>query len=186
MSHKHLACLILAAIMICCLQAGLSMNQKMNAARESQTMAENSLRFSEDSRRLKEIQLTRLKQESAPLRRYLELWLPKFEETNDASKSRALFTRVYKQHGEGLVSHNDRSNPMPNKGKSFIPDRFQNIITVEGDYSTVMGLIGQLEKEMAASRVTSLAITKGTRASDVRLNMTMESPIIAKTDAPKK
>ena len=65
-------------------------------------------------------------------------------------------------------------------------DRFQNIIALEGDYATAVGLIGQIEKEMPASRITTLNIAKGTRGSDVRLSMTVESPILAKAVEPKK
>jgi hypothetical protein len=184
MSNKHLACLILSAFMVGCVQLGLIMHKKMTAAREEQEVAETAQRFAEDNRRLKEIQLSRLKQETAPLRRFLALWLPKLEETNDETKSRAIFNRLVKIHGEGLVSHADRSNALGNKGKVFIPSRFQNIIAVEGDYITAVGLIGQIEKEMPASRITTLNVAKGTRGSDVRLSMTVETPIIAKAADP--
>jgi hypothetical protein len=188
MSNKHLACMILTAFIVGAVQLGLIMHKKMTAARENQELAENALQFAVDSRGIKEIQLTRLKQETAPLRRFLTLWLPRFEETNDQTKSRAIFSRVFKQHGEGLVSHADRSSPIGNKGKTFIPERFQNIISVEGDFATAIGLIGQIEKEMPASRITTLNISKGTRGSDVRLSMTVESPVMAKSEAnaPKK
>jgi hypothetical protein len=184
MSNKHIACLVLALLMICCIQGGLMMNEKMSAANTARESAEAAQHMAENDRNIQDMQLGRLKQDTAPLRRYLAIWLPKLEEANDPQKARALFSRVNKQHSEGLVSQLDRVATIAakdkDKNKAFIGERFQNIIAVEGDFITAIGLIGQLEKEMPTARISALNIAKGQRGGDVRLSLTLESPIMAK------
>ena len=183
MSNKHLACLFLFGIIVGCVQLALVMNKKMTVAREAQTDAEAMLKVATDSRKIKETQLLSLKHDKASLRQYLALWLPKLMETNEETKARALFARIQKQYGEGLVAHADRSNVIPNKDSTFIPQRYQNILAVEGDYAQAVALIGQIERQMPASRISTVSIAKGTRGNDVKLSLTVETPLLGKADA---
>lgn len=186
MSNKHLASMLLAAFIIGCIQISLVMHKKMNAAKDGQASAERDLSEAQTARTMKDSQLRHHKQETASLRQYLALWSAKITETNDESKARAAFTRVLKQHGEGLVSHADRSNLVPNKDSAYLPKRYQNILSVEGDFAQAIGLIGQIERLMPASRISALSISKGTRGNDIKLSFTVETPLMAKVETPAK
>lgn len=183
MSNKHLASLLLVGVVIGCLQLALVMHKKMTAAREAQQTAESALRTAEDIRRYKEISLVRQKQVTAPLRQYLARWLPRLQETSEENKARTIFARVVKQYGEGLATLGDRSSLLGNPKNPFIPQRYQNVLSVEGDYSQAVNLVGQIEKQLPASRISSMTIAKGTRGSDIKLNLTVDTPIIAKAEA---
>lgn len=182
MSNKHLACLLLFGIIVGCAQLALVMNKKMEDARSAQQSAEASLEQTKRTYSIKETQFMSLKHDTAALRQFLALWLPKFQETNEETNARAHFTRVQKQHGEGLVAHANRSNVVANKDKTFIPNRFQNILAVEGDYAQAIALLGQIERQMPASRISAVSIAKGTRGNDVKLSLTVETPLLAKAE----
>jgi hypothetical protein len=186
MSNKHLACLLLFAVIVGCFQFAKVMNTKLTNAVEARDAAQASLDLARNTRVQAEIQLGRLKSDNEALRKYLALWLPKLQETDDETKARTAFSRIYKQHGEGLVSHADRSNVVGNKDRLFLPKRFQNILSVEGDYGQAVTLIGQIERQMPASRISSLSLTKGTRGNDVKLSLTIDTPMMVKTETPKK
>lgn len=186
MNNKHIASLLLAGFIIGCIQIGLVMQKKMNTAKEAQSAAEAAYSESQTARTMKDTQLRHHKQETASLRQYLALWMAKITETNDETKARAAFTRVLKQHGEGLISHADRSNIVPNKDSPFFPKRYQNILSVEGDFAHAIGLIGQIERLMPASRISSLSVAKGTRGNDIKLSFTVETPLMAKVETPAK
>jgi len=183
MSNKHLASLLLLAVIVGFIQLDLVMNKKMTAARESMQAAESARENAENGRRYKEISLIRQKQVTAPLRQYLARWLPKLQETNEENKARSIFARVFKQHGEGLVAHADKSSVLGNPKCPFIPQRYQNVLSVEGDFSQAVNLIGQIERQMPASRIATMSISKGTRGNDVKLSLTVDTPIMAKADA---
>ena len=82
MSNKHLASLILFAVIVGFIQLDLVMNTKMTAARGSLDAAESARESAENARRYKEISLIRQKEVTAPLRQYLARWLPKLQETS--------------------------------------------------------------------------------------------------------
>jgi hypothetical protein len=46
-----------------------------------------------------------------------------------------------------------------------------------------MNLISNLERQMPASRISSLNISKGTKGNDVRFNLTLDTPV---TQSQKK
>lgn len=183
MSNKHLASLLLFAVIVGFIQLDLVMNKKMTAARDALQAAESARENAENGRRYKEISLVRQKQVTAPLRQYLARWLPKLQETNEENKARSIFARVFKQHGEGLVAHADKSSVLGNPKSPFIPQRYQNVLSVEGDFSQAVNLIGQIERQMPASRIATMSISKGTRGNDVKLSLTVDTPIMAKADA---
>ena len=183
MSNKHLASLILFAVIVGFIQLDLVMNTKMTAARGSLDAAESARESAENARRYKEISLIRQKEVTAPLRQYLARWLPKLQETSEENKARTIFARVFKQHGEGLVAHADKSSVLGNPKCLFIPQRYQNVLSVEGDFSQAVNLIGQIERQMPASRIATMSISKGTRGNDVKLSLTVDTPIMAKADA---
>ena len=183
MSNKHLASLILFAVIVGFIQLDLVMNTKMTAARGSLDAAESARESAENARRYKEISLIRQKEVTAPFRQYLARWLPKLQETSEENKARTIFARVFKQHGEGLVAHADKSSVLGNPKCLFIPQRYQNVLSVEGDFSQAVNLIGQIERQMPASRIATMSISKGTRGNDVKLSLTVDTPIMAKAEA---
>lgn len=184
MSNKHLASLLLFGFIIGCIQLGLIMHKKMANARESQQAAETARDAAKQSREIKEISLVRQKQVTAPLRQYLARWLPKLQDTNEENKARNIFARVVKQHGEGLATLADRGSVLGNPKSPFIPQRYQNVLAVEGDYSQAVNLIGQIEHQMPATRISAMTIAKGTRGNDIKLSLTVDTPIMAKADVP--
>lgn len=183
MNNKQLACVLLLIVIICCFQGGRIMMGKMTAAREAQASAEAALKNSTSMFAIKQNNLVRLKQETAALRQYLSRWKSKFEETDDQTKAHAVFSRIYKQNADGLVSHADKNNIVSIKDAHYIPQRYQKTLAVEGDYGQAIGLVGQIERQMPASRISSLAISKGTRGNDVKLSLTVDTPMIAKAGA---
>jgi hypothetical protein len=49
-----------------------------------------------------------------------------------------------------------------------------------------MGLIGTIEKELPASRISSLTMKKGNSRNDVRVAMTVDIPLINEEAEPAK
>ncbi len=186
MNNKHLACLLLFGVIIGCFQLSMVMRNRMTNAREEQLNAEEAYEQARNTRNLQQISLQTLQQSTAARRAYLERWMPKLEDTDEETKARALVSRVLKQNGEGLVTFSSRSSVDVNKDSAFIPKKFRSTLSVEGDYGQVIALIGGIERELPASRLSLVGINKGQRGSDVKLNLTVDIPMIAKAEAKKE
>lgn len=186
MNNKHLACFILFLVVVGCFQAAMMMHKKMAAARMEQEDAETALAATADQRRLTGILLRAKDQDTAALRTFLTRWLPKLEETNEETKARLLFTRVLKESGEGLVTFTFRTDLENIKDAAYITQRFRSSLAVEGDYPTAMGLIGHIERQMPSSRISTVNLSKGQRANDVKLSLTVDTPMIVQAKAEAK
>jgi hypothetical protein len=170
--------MLLVIVVIGCLQLTMMMHKRMSAAQSAQEEAEAALKTAQETRNLHTYALATKQLDSAPHRAYLDRWLPTLEETNEETKARAFVTRVLKQNGEGLATFSSRSKVEPQKDSAFIPNKFTSTLSVEGDYALVAGLVGAIERQLPASRLSMVGISKGQRSNDVKLNLTVEIPMI--------
>lgn len=186
MNQKHLASILLFAVIIALAQGVLMLNKKRQAAEDAAEGAESKLATSAALRSQAQTVLTRTRESTAPLRKYYRMWLPEFEKTDSELKSKDSFNRTIKRV-PNLVMFDQGMNPAaPNKEATYVVQRTSGRAKFEGDYQKSIQLISMIEREIPTSRISSIEIRKGQRANDVEVQVVVEFPVIAASPADAK
>lgn len=181
MNNKHLASILLFAVIIAFSQGVLTLNKKRQAAEEAAETAEAKLATSTGMRQMAQISLAKTRETTAPLRKYFRMWLPEFEKTDSEIKAKNNFLQTIKRV-PNLVMFDQGMNPLaPNKEAAYVLQRAGGRAKFEGDYQKSLQLLSMIERELPTSRISSVEIRKGQRANDVEVSLLVEFPVIAAT-----
>lgn len=184
MNHKHLASVLLFAIIIGLSQGVLMLNKKRQAAEESAETAGSKLATTSSLRNQAQIVLGKTRESSAPLRKYYRMWLPEFEKTDSEIKAKDSFLPTLNRVSN-LVMFDRGMNPLvPLKDATFVMQRAAGRAKFEGDFQKSLQLLSMIERELPTSRISSVELRKGQRANDVEVSMLVEFPVIVASATP--
>lgn len=183
MNQKHLSCVVIGVIMLLMIWVTLNVRGKMAAMQAEAGQAEAASANASAQRQGKEIQLARLKSETAAVREYLERWTPFLKQTENQELAELRIAERIKQGG--MVVLNNRFQIVPNEDGKFIPKVLQTTISFEDDYARCLQWLGALEQNLPTSRVTSCRMSKGQNVNDLKMELTIDLPL-TESEAPKK
>lgn len=183
MNQKHLASVILFAIIIAFSQGVLTLHKKRQAAQEAADAAEQKYNTASAMRQSAQNILTQTRETTAPLRKYFRMWLPEFEKTDSEVKSKNTFLQTIKRVSNLVMFDQGMNALAPNKDATYVVQRASGRAKFEGDYQKSLQLLSMIERELPTSRISSVEIRKGQRANDVEVSLVVEFPVIA---APAK
>ncbi len=178
MNSKHIAAGIVAVLIAVLIQSTLWVKNKKTAmqkdasAQEREEVAATKL-LTEDGRKLGE-----LKNSSSQLIEFLQTWQPHFEAINTSQSAEVNFTMKIKE--DNLINLAQRFEPVALKGNTSIPSAMRAYVTFEDDYVRLLNWLGGIEQQMPTVRVNNLRLIKGTRANDLRMEVTLEQPLLKK------
>jgi len=188
MNNKHLATLLLFALIIAMAQGVMTLNRKKLAAEEAADAAVSKLSMTTSMRTMAQDALSKTRESTAPLRKYYRMWLPEFEKTDSEIKAKNSFIQTIKRV-PNLVMFDQGMNALsPNKDAAYVVQRAGGRAKFVGDYQKSLQLLSMIERELPTSRISSVEVRKGERANDVEVNLLVEFPVIvaAAASAPKK
>lgn len=177
MNPKQLACVILMMFIGMVTYFGQIMHNKVTAMKESAKKASESARTAEDARQVSEILVTKTKAETEELRRFLKAWLPYADRVQTQQEVEGAFELSLRDRGITLV-HSRKSEVKARREDKFMPRVVQTSIVVEDDYAKVMNWFGDIEKRLPLARVTSCSLKGGSTVRQMKLDVTIETPII--------
>lgn len=178
MNNKHIACSIVVVVIILLVQATLwarNAYTKMNAQAVAAARAEAtaSTKLVQEQKQLADLQ-TR----SAPLISFLETWQPYFRALDNPQSAEVNFTMRVKE--SNLINLAQRFDQNAVKGIASIPGALRAHLTFEDDYARLMNWLGRLESEVPTARVSNLRVSRGTRPNELRMEVTLEQPLLKK------
>lgn len=186
MNQKHLASVILLAVIIAFAQGILTLNKKRQSAQDAAEAAESKLATTVSMRTSSQQGLEKTRESTSPLRKYFRMWLPEFEKYDNAGKAKTDFLQTLKRV-PGLALFESKMAPtVPVKDSNFVNQRVSGIADFEGDFKPSLQLLSMIERELPTSRISSVEIRKGDRANNVRVNAAVDFPIIASPAEVKK
>lgn len=185
MNTKHLACVLLFAIICGLFQGTRMLNQRMLTAMEATEDAAGRHATAVTERTTTQSDLDKARKDTAARRKYLEMWRPKFEQGGTESSAKNDFTRMLKRFPTLVQFFTNTSAPAENKDMAYVNRRIASTVKLEGDAEKTIQLLSSIEREMPTSRISVLEIRKGQRGNDVELDLAVESPLLA-TAAPTK
>ena len=179
MNHKHLASLLLFAVIIALGYGVKTLHTKRQAAQDAADAALGKLETTSSLRAQAQTVLSSTRESTAPLRKYFRMWLPEFEKTDSELKAKDSFNRTLKRVPNLVMFDQGMNPPAPNKEAAYVVQRASGRAKFEGDYQKSIQLISMIEREIPTSRISAIEVRKGQRANDVEVQMVVEFPVIA-------
>ncbi len=183
MNPKQLACVILMICIGMITYFGQIMHNKVNAMKESAKKATEDARTAEDGRQVSEILVTKTKAETEDLRRFLKAWIPYADRVQTEQEVESAFELSLRDRGITLV-RSRKSEVKPRREDKFMPKVVQTSIVVEDDYAKVMNWFGDIEKRLPLARVTTCTLSGGSTVRQLKLDVTIEAPIVDLSATP--
>jgi hypothetical protein len=179
MNAKHLACVILFAIVGALFWGTMRLNDRwmtaMEATRDAEDRHNTANKEQADAAKLLEI----VRRDTAARRKYLEMWRQKFEQSGTEVSAKTEFTRMLKRFPTLVQFVTNTSAATENKDQTYINRRISSTVKLEGDAEKAIQLLASIERELPTSRISMLELRKGQRGNAVELDLAVEFPLIA-------
>ena len=176
MNNKHVACAIVAMLILALVELTLwvqgnrtKVQNEAGAAQQAQ--ADANARLAQE-----QSQLGELRRQSTDLIEFLRIWQPYFTTIDNAQSAEINLSMRIKD--ANLVNLAQRFEQTPVKGNASIPNTMRAYLTFEDDYTRLMNWLGDLEVKMPTERTSSVRLSKGTRANDLRMEIVLEQPLL--------
>jgi hypothetical protein len=177
MNHKQLACVILMMIIGLITYFGQIGHKKVVAMKNSAAQAESDASAAESARQTAEILTARTKAETEELRRFLQAWLPFIDRAQTEQEIQSAIELSLRERGINLV-RSRKSEVKTSRTEKIIPRSVLTTISVEDEYAKVMTWMGELEKRLPLARVIACQMTGGGGAGLLRLDLSLETPLM--------
>lgn len=176
MNQKHISCGIIALLILALIQLTLWVQNKRNAVQREAADAQ----LAEDSANAQlsreRSQLSDLRRQSTDLIEFLKIWQPYFITVDTAQSAEVNMQMRVKD--ANLVNLSQRFEQMPVKSNDSIPSSLRSLLTFEDDYSKLLNWLGNLEVSMPTIRTSSVHLSMGTRANELRMELILEQPLL--------
>ncbi len=184
MNPKQLACVVLMAIIGALTYGGQIAHKKTDAMRKSAEKALGDSTAADGARQTAEILMTRTKAETDELRRFLKSWVPYVDKVQTEQEVESAIELSLRDKNITLVS--SRKTEVKNSRENkLMPKIVFTTLVIEDEYAKVVNWLGEIEKRLPLARVTSCRMTGGSSVRQMRLDVSLETPIVnLAIDAP--
>lgn len=178
MNNKHISCGIIALLILALIQ--LTLYVQNNRTKVQREAADAQMAQEDASNQLvrEQSQLADLRRQSADLIEFLRLWQPYFLTVDNPQSAEVNMSMRVKD--ANLVSLSQRFESSPVKGNESVPNTVKAMLTFEDDYVRLLNWLGQIETQMPTIRTSSVRLSKGNRANDLRMEISLEQPMLKK------
>lgn len=185
MNGKQLACVVLMMIVGTVTYTGQIIHKKTQAVQAEAKAAQEAAQAADNARQIAEITSKRVDAESGELRRFLETWTPHIDNIQTAQEvEEAVQASIRKAT---LYVDSQKFEPKQARVGRVIPRIVKAAIIAEDEYPKTMNWLGELEKKLPLARITVCRITPGKDTKSIRMELSLEVPIInLKADPTEK
>lgn len=176
MNSKHIACGIVAILIVLLVQLTLWVQGNRTKVENEATAAQQAASDANAQLNQERTQLSQLRRQSADLMEFLRIWQPYFATIDSAQSAEVNLSMRIKE--ANLVNLAQRFEQTPVKGNASIPTTLRGFLTFEDDYTRLMNWLGDLEVKMPTLRTSSIRLAKGTRANDLRMEIILDQPLL--------
>lgn len=182
MNNKHLACTVLGMVIAAMAYGTMMFHNKLKVAKDDEAAAQGAYDSAVFARSAQQRSLVILEKNTKGSREYLSLWEPHLKQTRNAQFGEALINLRIKQ-GDIITLSQSFETVKFNKGGT-IPTTLQARLVFEDDYVKTLNWLANLEGTMPATRVSSLRLAKGQSGNDIKMETTIDIPILESGDKP--
>lgn len=176
MNGKQLACVILMAIIGGITYVGQIVHKKALAVREEAKTAEDAAKAAGSEREIAENKSKTAAFDSTEIRRFLETWTPYIDGTQTAQEIEEAVQASIRNARVYVDTQKFETKEM--RQNKVLPRIVKAAVVAEDDYAKALNWLGDLEHKLPLARITACRITAGKTAKSVRLELSIEVPIV--------
>lgn len=176
MNNKHLAATFLGLLIAAMAYGTLTFRNKVKAATEERDNAQSSYDSAVFQRTSQQRSLVILENGTKGIREYLNLWWDELGKPRNAQFGEALINLRIKRGDIVSLSQNFESVDYEKGGT--IPRTLQARLVFEDDYGKSINWLADLEASLPACRVSTCRISKGQSGNDIKMEVTVDLPIL--------
>jgi hypothetical protein len=187
MNGKKLACVVLMMIVAGIAYSAQILQKRSRAMIEESSNAETDAKNSETQCKVTENEVTTLKFKTQDLQQFLKEWQPvikRIQSTQEAEQ--ALQSLVRNSH---ILTLSQKTEMRDNRENKVVPKVLQGTLVVQDDYAKTMNWLGEIERKLPLTRITSCRLKQGETGRQVNLEIRFEIPMVnlqAEMDEQKK
>lgn len=179
MNTKQLACLILFVAMFLVVQLGLSLRKGAEDMEKKADTVSRELADQEQKLAIDRAVLAQAEAQSKGLLDFADEWSPLFASVADQQEAE---TRIsLKVRESNLLNLSQRFQQVPHKvnGKdsTSLPTLVRAILVFEDNHVNLLNWFGTIEAAYPTMRIVRVALTKGSRGDDLRMELAVEIPL---------
>ena len=184
MNPKQLACVVLMLFIGLVTYVSQTVHQKVVAMKKSAAMAQQDAITAEGARQASEILTARTKAETEEIRRFLKAWTPHVDKAQTEQEIEGIIEFSLRERGITLV-RSRKTEVKSSREDKIIPKSVLTTLVIEDEYAKVLNWLGDVEKRLPLARVKTCRITGGSSARQLRLDVSLETPLINLSVAPE-
>lgn len=186
MNPKQIACIILLMIVGALTYTAQMIHKTVLTTRSEAEDAETAAVTAESERSTAEIETAVFKEETEEVRRFLRSWLPSIEHMQTQQEAEQTIELSLRERGINLVR--SRKTEPKSSANKLIPKSIITTMTIEEEYAKVLNWLGDIERRLPTARMKVVQITGGSTSSQLKMEVSFETPIfdLAAADADKK
>jgi hypothetical protein len=185
MNPKQLACVVLMMFIGAVTYFSQTVHHKVAAMKKSAEMARQDAVTAEGARQASEIMTARTKAETEEIRRFLQAWIPHVDKAQTEQEVEGIIEYSLRERGITLV-RSRKTELKSSRDNKIIPRSVLTTLVIEDEYAKVMNWLGDVEKRLPLARVKTCRITGGSSARQLRMDVSLETPLINLSAAPEK
>jgi hypothetical protein len=177
MNPKQLACVVLMMFIGVVTYFAQTVHHKVTAMKKSASMAQQDAITAEGARQASEILTARTKAETEEIRRFLQAWVPYVDKAQTEQEVESTIEFSLREKGITLV-RSRKSEVKISRDNKIIPKSVLTTLVIEDEYAKVQNWLGDIERRLPLARVRTCRITGGSSARQLRLDVSLETPLI--------
>ncbi len=179
MNPKQIGCILLLVGILASVQLGLNMRRKaqaIDAQADKASVEETGLRTQLD---VEVATLQDLTRQSDELIAFVQKWEPFFAVIEEQQAAETGISMKVRE--ANMLNLSQRYQQIPhkinNKENTSLPILVRSALVFDDDYSKLLNWLGMMEKIKPTMRIGRLALSKGSRGDDLRMEVTLEIPL---------
>jgi hypothetical protein len=178
MNGKKIACILLMAIVAVFAYSGQMLHKKALAKATEAESAQNDANAAQGALSVAQITVEKARAEADDVIRFLEAWRPyadRYQTQTDIETALQASLR-----GTGLLVLSQKFEPRDVSAEKnpVIKKVVQATLIIEDDYAKAMNWVGELERKIPMTRITSCELTGGETSRLVHAEVRLEIPMV--------
>jgi hypothetical protein len=178
MNQKHISCAIIVFFIAVLIQVTLYVQANRTKVQQEATAAEQQENDAAMQVGKERSQLSELKRQSADIIKFLRVWQPEFDIVGTTQSAEVSFDMKVRE--SGLLNLTKSFQAVAVKDNPSIPSVLHAKLVFEDDYIKLLNWLGKMEATLPTVRVGQIHIKKGSRPTDIWMEISLEQPLIAK------
>lgn len=187
MNGKKIACVVLLMILAGIAYGTQIMQKRAKGMLDEASAAETDAKTAETQSKVADTEVTNLKFKTQDLRQFLKDWEPGIKRIQTTQEAEQALQSIVRNSRIFTVSQ--KLEVRENRESKITPKVLQGTLIVQDEYAKTLNWLGELERKLPLTRITSCRIKQGETGRQVNVEIHFEIPIVnlgAQMDEQKK